>query len=157
MGIQEVFYITLLTFLPALELRASIPYALLGTDFGLSIIPFIILLNILLGEIIFFLLNTILPYLLRISTLNKIYQNYVKKIQIKAEKYVSRYGVLGLAIFIGIPLPGSGVYTGALAGFVLGFKRRDFSKANIVGVVIAGTIVTLLVLSGLNIFDFLIK
>ena len=47
-----------------------------------------------------------------------------------------------MALFIGIPLPGSGVYTGAFGSYLLGLDRRKFAIANVVGVLIAGAAVT---------------
>ncbi|HIE41545.1 MAG TPA: hypothetical protein EYP80_02670 [Candidatus Aenigmarchaeota archaeon] len=149
-----IIYIILLTFFPTLELRASIPYALTLAKFDLWIIPVIITLNILLGEIIFYLLNTSLPFFLKIKIFNKIYNKCVIKIQKKARPWVKKYGVVGLATFIGIPLPGSGVYSGALAAFIFGLKRKDFTKANTMGVTIAGIIVSLIVLLGISIIKF---
>jgi uncharacterized membrane protein len=153
MEIENFVYIIALTFSPGLELRASIPYALLILNLDLFIIPIILLLNIILGEIVFYFLNTLLPLFLKIKIFEKFYNKYVGKVQRKARRYVEKYGVFGLAIFIGIPLPGSGVYSGALAAFIFGFKKKDFSKANILGVLIAGTIVTLTILSGSGIFN----
>ena len=153
MEAENFIYIVALTFLPGLELRASIPYALLISNSNLFFIPIILLLNIILGEAVFYFLNTSLDFFLKINVFKKYYLKYIKRIQKRARKYVDKYGTLGLAIFIGIPLPGSGVYTGALAAFILGFERRDFSKANILGVLISGIAVTLIVLSGCRIFN----
>jgi uncharacterized membrane protein len=55
---------------------------------------------------------------------------------------VDKYGELGVAVFIGVPLPGTGVYSGALGSYLLGLNRRKFMIANIRGVVIAGAAVT---------------
>jgi len=63
-------------------------------------------------------------------------------VQKRIKPYVDKYGELGVAVFIGIPLPGSGVYTGAFGAFLLGLDRRKFAIANVLGVCIAGTIVT---------------
>ena len=153
MEAENFIYIVALTFLPGLELRASIPYALLISNSNLFFIPIILLLNIILGEAVFYFLNTSLDFFLKINVFKKYYLKYIKRIQKRARKYVDKYGTLGLAIFIGIPLPGSGVYTGALAAFILGFERRDFSIANILGVLISGIAVTLIVLSGCRIFN----
>ena len=153
MEAENFIYIVALTFLPGFELRASIPYALLISNSNLFFIPIILLLNIILGEAVFYFLNTSLDFFLKINVFKKYYLKYIKRIQKRARKYVDKYGTLGLAIFIGIPLPGSGVYTGALAAFILGFERRDFSIANILGVLIAGIAVTLIVLSGCRIFN----
>jgi len=153
MEAENFIYIVALTFLPGLELRASIPYALLISNSNLFFIPIILLLNIILGEAVFYFLNTSLDFFLKINVFKKYYLKYIKRIQKRARKYVDKYGTLGLAIFIGIPLPGSGFYTGALAAFILGFERRDFSIANILGVLISGIAVTLIVLSGCRIFN----
>ena len=154
----NLLWIIILTFLPTLELRASIPYALVILKMNPLIAFFIIILaNILIGEIIFYSLHTILPYVLKINILDRIYNKCVKRIQKKMHKYVDKYGTIGLALFIGVPLPGSGVWTGALAAFLLGFKRKEFSIANIVGVLIAGVIVTFVVVAGINGLSLFVK
>ncbi len=155
---SSLFWVILLTFLPTLELRASIPYALLILEMD-PLIAFliIILANIILGEIIFYSLHTILPYVLKIKIFERIYNKCVKRIQKKMHKHVDKYGTIGLALFIGVPLPGSGVWTGALAAFLLGFKRKEFSMANIVGVLIAGVIVTFVVVAGIEGFSLFVK
>ncbi|RLI99595.1 MAG: hypothetical protein DRP06_03190 [Candidatus Aenigmatarchaeota archaeon] len=154
----NLFWVVLLTFLPTLELRASIPYALLILEMN-PLIAFliIILANIVLGEIIFYSLHTILPHVLRIELLERIYNKCIKRIQKKIHKNVDKYGTMGLALFIGVPLPGSGVWTGALAAFLLGFERKEFSKANIIGVLIAGVVVTFVVVAGINGFSLFVK
>ncbi|RLI98964.1 MAG: hypothetical protein DRP06_04420 [Candidatus Aenigmatarchaeota archaeon] len=154
----NLLLIVLLTFLPTLELRFSIPYALLILEMNPLVAFFIIILaNIAIGEIIFYSLNTILPYVLKIKIFERIYDKCVKRIQKKMHKQVDKYGTIGLALFIGVPLPGSGVWTGALAAFLLGFKRKDFSMANIAGVLIAGVIVTFVVIAGVNGFSLFVK
>ncbi len=158
MEVANLFYILLLTLLPTLELRASVPYALLVLKLNpLLSLLFIVLINILVGELIFYSLNTLLPYILKIKFLEKIYNKCVKRVQKKVHKYVDKYGAIGLALFIGIPLPGSGVWTGALAAFLLGFERKEFSIANIVGVIIAGILVTLIVISGVSGSSFFLR
>ena len=57
-----------------------------------------------------------------------------------------------MALFIAIPLPVSGVYTGSLGAFVLGLNRKQFYRSCILGVLIAGTLVTLITLGGIAIF-----
>ncbi|RLJ02284.1 MAG: ligand-binding protein SH3 [Candidatus Aenigmatarchaeota archaeon] len=156
MDVYNLLYIIFITLLPTLELRASIPYALLVFKLNpIFTFFFVVLINILLGELIFYLLNTFLPYVLKIKFLEKIYKKCVERVQKKAYKYVNKYGTIGLALFIGVPLPGSGVWTGALAAFLFGFKKKEFSRANIIGVIIAGILVSLITLFGINSFSFL--
>ena len=59
-----------------------------------------------------------------------------------------KYGIIGLALFIGVPLPGSGVYSGALGAYLLGFNFKDYFKAAVLGVLIAATIVTIVSIFG---------
>ena len=95
--------------------------------------------------------------ILKIKWLNNLYQKAVIRTQHKIQKSVDRYGELGIALFIGIPLPGTGSYSGALGAYLIGLGYKKFIVANIIGVMIAGTIVTSVVMSGLETFNFLIK
>ena len=64
---------------------------------------------------------------------------------------------MALTIFIGIPLPGSGVYTGCIAAYLLGLKFKKVWPAIVMGVLIAAIIVTIVVMTGSTAFGFLIK
>ncbi len=155
---SQILTLIALTLLPFLELRASIPYGVFQTDLSiLSIFLICTLTNIILAPIIWLFLDKVIHIFLRIKLLDKCYQKTVEKAQRKVHKYVEKYGILGLAIFIGIPLPGSGVYSGALGAYLLGFKFKDFFKAAIIGVLIAAVLVTLISTTGNTIFQILIK
>jgi len=155
---SNALYIILVTLLPFLELRASIPYGILTSNLHWLLVFFIaVITNIILGIVIYFLLDKFIHLVLRIKPLGKIYNYYVLKTQKKIHKYVEKYGEYALAIFIGIPLPGSGVYSGALAAYLIGMEYKKFIIANIIGVLIAGIIVTLVTLSGLETFNLFIK
>ena len=70
----------------------------------------------------------------------------LEKTQHKIHPYVEKYGELGVAVFIGIPLPMSGVYTGAFGAYLLGVDKKKFAIANVIGVLIAAVAVTTLCL-----------
>ncbi|MBN2094933.1 MAG: small multi-drug export protein [Candidatus Aenigmarchaeota archaeon] len=168
--LYEILLLVIVTFIPGLELRASIPFGIwdrpLQLPFGyvingLGMDPFIVftacvVANILLGELVFFGLNYLLPYVLKIGLLKKVYEKCVRRIQRKAKPHIEKYGPLELALFIGIPFPGTGVYSGALLAFLLGFRKRDFSVANVLGVLMAGITVTLITVGALGAFSFLL-
>ncbi len=155
---SEILELIVLTLLPFLELRASIPYGVFKTSISvLWVFVICVGVNILLAPIIYLFLDKVVHIFLRIKTIDKCYQKVVIRAQKKVHPYVEKYGILGLAIFIGIPLPGSGVYSGALGAYLLGFKFKDFFKAAILGVIIAGVIVTLISTAGNSVFHFLIK
>lgn len=161
---EKIFLLILVTFLPFLELRASIPFGLWNKPFqfngvmlnGLAlpieiVFPTVIIANILIGILIFFLLHKFVDFFTRFNRINSLYQRIVVRTQRKAAPLVEKYGLIGVALFIAVPLPGSGVYTGALAAYLLGISYRKFLTADIIGVLIAGTIVTLVTLGALNI------
>ena len=154
---NPIIELILITFIPALELRASIPYGILnGMDVFLVVLV-CILANIILGMIVYFLLDKFVHLVVKIKWIGKIYDKIVARTQHRIKKYVEKYGEFGIAVFIGIPLPGSGVYTGALAAYLIGLKYKKFIIANIIGVVIAGVIVTLVVVSGSGVFSLFVK
>lgn len=151
MSIHNIIYIILLTLIPTLELRASIPFGILVARLPvLEVFAIAVVVNILLGLALFLLLDSLVKFFTRFQLINDIYSKIVSRTQRKVEPYVERFGTIGIALFIGIPLPGSGVWTGALAAYLLGLKFRKFALANIAGVLIAGVIVTALSLGVLN-------
>ena len=155
---NEILNLIWITFLPFLELRASIPYGIFKTNLHWSIVFLIcVITNIILGAIIYPLLNKIIQIATKIKVIDRIWQKYIEKMQKKINKYVDKYGELAVAIFIGIPLPGSGVYSGAIAAYLIGLKYKKFMIANIIGVLIAGIIVTIISLTGASVLSFFLK
>lgn len=61
---------------------------------------------------------------------------------------IEKYETLGLAIFVAIPLPATGAWTGAMAAFLMGMSFRHALWSILLGVLIAGAIVTALTLLG---------
>jgi len=155
---NPILNIIWITFLPFLELRASIPYGILKTDLHWSIIFIIaVISNIILGIIIYYFLDKIILIVKKIKPIEKLWDMYVEKPQKKIHKAVEKYGEWAVAIFIGIPLPGSGVYSGALAAYLIGLERKKFIIANIIGVLIAGILVTIISLTGIEAFHIFLK
>ena len=158
-----------ITLIPAFELRASIPYGILsGTvdlPFGMSVtgmgqpwpIVFIICVisNIILGTILFPLINRIMLILEKIPFIGKLWNKFVLRAQRRIHPYIERWGTIGVALFVAVPLPGSGSYTGALGAYLLGMSYRRFIVANIAGVVLAGIAVTAVTVSGQGLFKII--
>ena len=150
--------IILLTFFPALELRASIPYGIAKTGIDWWwVVALAVVTNIVLGPIVYVLLDKFLHVMLRIGWFNRLWERFVLPKQKKIHAKVEKYGIWGLSIFIGIPLPGSGVYSGAIGAYLLGFSFKEFFVSTVLGVLIAAAVVTAIVLSGSQLFDFMIK
>ncbi len=164
MDVNGLLWVAFLTLLPGLELRLSIPAGILAstvnlplgyslTGLGLPILEVFVvavLTNIILGPIVFYALHQFISFFLKFSPIKRCYEFSVKRTQKKVFPLVEKFGIIGIALFIAIPLPGSGSYTGALAAYLLGMESKQFAIANIVGVLIAGIVVTGLTIGAIS-------
>jgi len=152
--IQAILWLVVVTLIPALELRASIPVGIFKMADQVSwpvVVLVCVLANIVLGWVVFLVMGPVFNFLRKWGWFDRRIWPILAKTQHKIHPYVEKYGEIGVAIFIGIPLPGSGVYTGAFGSYLLGLDRRKFAIANVIGVLIAAAAVTglcLLILHG---------
>ncbi|RMF06948.1 ligand-binding protein SH3 [Candidatus Woesearchaeota archaeon] len=152
-SLPQIVQMAALTLVPGLELRASIPFGIikLGLD-PLPVFAVCVLFNVLLGPLVYAALSLFVETLRKAGFIDALYSKIVVRTRKRARPYVERFGFIGLALFIAVPLPGSGSYSGALAAYLFGMDLRKFSLANLVGVLIAGIIVTFLTLTGNYLF-----
>lgn len=139
--------LVLLTFLPGLEARASIPLAFFhkGVREALGLPVAVLacfLANTVVGIVTYGLMGPAVNVLRRWGWFERRVWPWFERTQHKLHPYVEKYGEWGLAVFIGVPLPGTGAYTGAFGAFLLGMSRRKFLVANVLGVLIACAAVT---------------
>ncbi len=160
--LDKLVWLFFLTFLPFFELRLTIPLGILsqsvslpffGTVSGYGLpwqIVFVtcIIANALVSPIVFFALENLLHLFLRVRFIKTFYERLVVKTQKNAKPLVDKYGFWGIAIFVGIPLPGTGAWTGTLACFLFGMDLKKTVAANTLGVIIAGILVTVISLLG---------
>jgi uncharacterized membrane protein len=161
--LQQCAVLVLITLIPALELRASIPIGIYygstawGIERGALPWPVVVLVcvvaNIVLGWGVFAMMGPVFRLLEHLTWFRRRFEPILLRTQARLKPYVDKYGEFGVAVFIGIPLPGSGVYTGAVGAYLLGLDRRKFAVANVIGVLIAAaavTVVTLLMKGGMQ-------
>ncbi len=72
-------------------------------------------------------------------------------------RIVQRFEIIGLTLFVAIPLPITGAWTGTVAAFLFGIKFRYALLAITLGILIAGGIVTLVSLGGIEFLRFVLK
>lgn len=137
----------LVSIVPFIELRGAIPLAIAA---GHSLeVAFIVsvLVNILAVPIAFILLDFILPPIRgRVKLVERMFRWSVRR----AEKH-QNLSLVGLALFVGVPLPVTGAYTGSLIAYLAGWDRRKAALAIAVGVVMAGVIISVLMALGIDI------
>ena len=152
--LKEIIILFLITLIPFIELRGSIPYGIGVLDLNWFIVFLIaVISNAILGILVYILLDKFIHnFLLKNRWLSNMYNKIIEKNQKKIKKYVDRYGEIGVAIFIAVPLPGTGSYSAALGSYLIGLSYKKFIIANFIGVLIAGVIVTLITLGIINLF-----
>jgi len=133
----------IVSMIPLIELRGSI---ILGATMNMP--WFTVLLISLLGNILpvpFIILfgRKIITWLKKVPLFSKIATKLEKKLMLKSEKVV-KYETFGLCIFVAIPLPGTGAWTGAAIAALLDLRISRALPAISLGVLIAGIIMTLL-------------
>lgn len=135
----------LFSILPISELRGAIPYAV-SRGFSIPAAAAIaILANAAVPLIAFLFLESLHKLFYRVPVYRRFFDRFVEKSRAKVHAKVEKYGYWGLMIFVAIPLPVTGAWTGALGAWVLGlsYKKSFFAIAG--GVILAGLIVSLLV------------
>ena len=146
----------LLAMLPILELRGAIPWALASPPFGggldwQSAYLFAVIGNFLPVIPILLLLEPVSNRLRNIRIFDRFFDWLFKRTR-RRGKMIEKYEMLGLMLFVGIPLPVTGAWTGAVAAFIFGVRFLQSVTSIILGICISGVIVTLASLGVIAIF-----
>jgi uncharacterized membrane protein len=137
-------YLLIVTFVPGIELRGAIPLAiLLYKEHFLASFVIITIANIFITPIVFLLWKFILFLARKVKPFGIFFNKYIGGLQKRAKPLVNKYGFWGLLIFVAIPLPGTGAYSGALLAELLNMDKRKAFISVSIGVIIAGILVTL--------------
>lgn len=142
----------LVSMIPVVELRGGIPF---GAAAGLPV--WAACIAAVIGNLI--PVPFIIVYIRRIfqwmrekmPRLNRMVDALERKAHLKGQK-VSKYKYLGLAIFVAIPLPGTGAWTGSLAAAFLDMPLRKALPSIFAGIVIAGFAISILTFGVASLF-----
>ena len=120
-----------LTWVPWIELRAAIP---LAVQQGEQVyLPLILLANLAIFWPGSLFLDVVYHRIPEGSWLHR----KLEGIRVKAHPLVEKYGIFGLAVFVAIPLPGTGAYSGTAAAWLLGMDRKKAFLGVSLGVCVA--------------------
>ena len=154
---SELIKAMILSALPVSEVRGGIPLAILS---GINpVVAFVVctMANIAVVPVVFFFLEYIHGHLLHIGRYQTAFDQFMERTRKKVEHSVNKYGYLGLALFVAVPFPATGAYTGALAAWFFGMNKRKAFLAIALGVVVSAVIVTVVVLTGSKLFSIFVK
>ena len=139
--------IFLISMIPIVELRGAMVYAV---GHGLPYIPALIICvigNMLPVPVIYFFARKVLVWGADKKYIGKIFSFFLTKGEKVGQKLVRTTGrgglFLALLLFVGIPLPGTGAWTGALGASFLNMGIKSTAVAVSLGVIMAGIIMAL--------------
>ena len=147
----------LISMVPLVELRGAIPFA--TVSLGLAYWPSLavcVLGNLFPVPLIYFFARKVLEWGQDKRYIGKFFARCLKKGESAGQKLSHRAGkrgmFLALLLFVGIPLPGTGAWTGTLAASFLDFGIKGTSVAVSLGVVLAGIIMGVISMTGIHVF-----
>ena len=133
-----------LSMLPVGELRAGLPYGIaLGLEYPLALMA-ALLGNMIPVPFIIVYIKRIFEWMRRhMPRMNALVTKLENRAHLKGET-VEKYGHWGLLLFVAIPLPGTGAWTGALIAALLNIRTSKAVPVILIGVCIAAAIMTLI-------------
>ena len=141
---------------PLIELRLAVPMAL---GMGLPVLPSYIVCiigNMLPVPIIYFFARKVLLWGCDKKYIGKFFSFCIEKGEAGGKQLIHRAGrgglFLALMLFVGIPLPGTGAWTGTLAASFLNMGFKATTLAVSLGVVMAGIIMGIVAMTGVHVF-----
>lgn len=146
-----------LAMLPISELRGAIPYAVASGVALWQAALLAIACNALVAPLAFIFLETVHKVLYSWGFYARTFDRFVARARAKVHEGVERWGYLGILLFVAIPLPVTGAWTGTLGAWILGLSRRKTMLAVAGGVVVSGIIVSLVVGLGVEALSLFIK
>ena len=143
----------LVSMIPVIELRGGLPFGVaLGLPYYLAF-PAAVVGNLIPAPFIIVYIRRVFGLMRKyLPRLNGLVDNLEKKAHLKGKK-VQKYQYIGLWLFVAIPLPGTGAWTGCLAAAFLGMRLKKAMPAVVLGVLTAGCIMLGLTHVGVNLFS----
>ena len=146
----------LVSMVPLIELRGGVPYAvLMGLDYWTALVICVIG-NMLPVPVIYLFARKVLIWGSNKKYIGKFFTHCIEKGEQGGRRLKKRAGrgglFVALMLFVGIPLPGTGAWTGTLAASFLNMGIRATSAAVSLGVIIAGIIMGIVSKTGIHIF-----
>lgn len=132
------------------EAKVGIPYGLLSGSNQYLVLICCFLANVMVFPIMMFFLEKINGYFIRWRFYKKSAIFVARRAKKGTGKNVQRFGLLGLTLFVMIPVPGTGVYAGSIATYLFNLNRKKAFIANTIGIFLSSLMVwsaTLLTMS----------
>ena len=154
--LKKYLLCALISMVPLIELRAGVPIAV---GMGLDYIPALtvcVIANMIPVPIIYLFARKVLEWGRNKKYIGSFFTFCIEKGEAAGNKLTAATGrgglFLALLLFVGIPLPGTGAWTGTLAASFLNMGIRSTTIAVCLGVILAGSIMAAASLAGIHVF-----
>ena len=149
----KVFFVSMV---PLIELRGGVPYAvLMGLDYWTALVVCVIG-NMLPVPVIYFFARKVLLWGCDKKYIGKFFTYCIEKGEKGGRKLKAKAGrgglFIALLLFVGIPLPSTGAWTGTLAASFLNMGIKSTTLAVSLGVILAGIIMGAISMTGIHVF-----
>ena len=141
-GIDPALAVFIVSMLPGIELRGGVP---LGVAFGMNwfeVCGISLLGNLLPIPLVIVFGRYVARWLENAGVFADQIGAYKEKVMSKSG-YIQKYGPWGLMLFVGIPIPGTGVWTGAILALIMNLRMKKAIPAMVLGMLIACLIMAL--------------
>lgn len=139
--VSKELIVFIISMVPILELRGGLVAASIMQIDIVRAIWFCVLGNIIPVPFILLLITPIFNWLKKTRTFRPLVEKLESRAMGKSEQ-IEKYQFWGLVLFVGIPLPGTGAWTGSLIASLLGVKFQKAFPAVLLGIVIATVIMS---------------
>ncbi|MDD4898088.1 MAG: small multi-drug export protein [Methanocellales archaeon] len=143
MSLPDWISVIVVAAMPISELRGAIPLAMLHGFDPLTAYMLAVIGNLMPVVPLLLWLEPVSNYLRRYKSWDKFFNWLFTRTRRRHSEYFEKYGAIALSLFVAIPLPVTGAWTGCAAAFVFGIKFSHALPAILLGVLIAGVVVTL--------------
>ena len=146
------FALFMISLVPLIEERGAIIFAAAARIPWFRALPICIIGNMLPVPFLLLFGMKILNWLKTTKTFGYFFTRYEEKLNAKADA-LTRYGFFALTMFTGIPIPGTGAWSGSLIATILKFDFKKAVLSILLGVIMAGIIMTAACYGAIGIFQ----
>ena len=138
----------IISMLPIVELRLAIPYGILVQNLEWHNVMLISSLgNYIAAIMVFLFIKYLAEYFMKYKVFSLILNWIFKRTRNKGSR-IEKYKLYGLILFVGIPLPFTGAWTGCIASYLFNISVKNTLFGTFLGICMSGLIVTTLTLIG---------
>lgn len=136
--LRHVIHVMLFSIAPFVELRFAIPYGITKGLHPLVAVAAAVVASWIVIVPMFVIMDL---FYNRFLSQNPLVRHFVEEIRTRGRPYVERWGVLGVGVYVSLPFPGPGIYSGAVLAWLFGLPRRQAMVALALGVLVSGFLV----------------